>query len=342
MEAAAAKQARTARGSAPDRLSALSDELLCHVLSFLPSRQAVQTTVLSKSSSDFRGGHWWRKLQDFTNNLLMLNNARCLDAFRLDLFWATEFPDLCRDTERWVRRGIKCQPPVFQIRVYRDIFRSPALAPAFISSKAWSLWVSLDPCFSERLSSGCPVLEDLLLHNCANNFAVVQSDTLRNLVVRACTSRVADTLVVRAPCLASMFLDSSCYNNGLSLEAGNSLVKASISVMPEQLSPRTEAILLGSLFSVTSLELQFFQAMAFLDNELDKFPMFDNLRTLSLSYCFFSERDADKLKALGRFLHKSPNLEELILQDFWYSEGTARDPRMGQLKTVHPSFFTEI
>ncbi|XP_012699762.1 uncharacterized protein LOC101773073 isoform X1 [Setaria italica] len=131
-----------------------------------------------------------------------------------------------------------------------------------------------------------------------------------------------------------MFLDSSCYNNGLSLEAGNSLVKASISVMPEQLSPRTEAILLGSLFSVTSLELQFFQAMAFLDNELDKFPMFDNLRTLSLSYCFFSERDADKLKALGRFLHKSPNLEELILQDFWYSEGTARDPRMGQLKTL--------
>lgn len=75
------------------------------------------------STSDFRGGHWWRKLQDFTNNLLMLNNARCLDAFRLDLFWATEFPDLCRDTERWVRRGIKCQPPVFQIRVYRDIFR---------------------------------------------------------------------------------------------------------------------------------------------------------------------------------------------------------------------------
>ncbi|XP_034588680.1 MEIOTIC F-BOX protein MOF [Setaria viridis] len=127
-----------------------------------------------------------------------------------------------------------------------------------------------------------------------------------------------------------MFLDSSCYNNGLSLEAGNSLVKASISVMPEQLSPRTEAILLGSLFSVTSLELQFFQAMAFLDNELDKFPMFDNLRTLSLSYCFFSERDADKLKALGRFLHKSPNLEELILQDFWYSEGAAKDPRMGQ------------
>uniref|UniRef100_K3Z9P9 F-box domain-containing protein n=1 Tax=Setaria italica TaxID=4555 RepID=K3Z9P9_SETIT len=199
MEAAAAKQARTARGSAPDRLSALSDELLCHVLSFLPSRQAVQTTVLSKSSSDFRGGHWWRKLQDFTNNLLMLNNARCLDAFRLDLFWATEFPDLCRDTERWVRRGIKCQPPVFQIRVYRDIFRYHFQIP--------------------RLGSGFHLLK--------------------------------------------------------------------------------------------SLEL------AFLDNELDKFPMFDNLRTLSLSYCFFSERDADKLKALGRFLHKSPNLEELILQDFW-------------------------
>ncbi|XP_012699763.1 uncharacterized protein LOC101773073 isoform X2 [Setaria italica] len=135
-----------------------------------------------------------------------------------------------------------------------------------------------------------------------------------------------------------MFLDSSCYNNGLSLEAGNSLVKASISVMPEQLSPRTEAILLGSLFSVTSLELQFFQAMAFLDNELDKFPMFDNLRTLSLSYCFFSERDADKLKALGRFLHKSPNLEELILQDFWLPKVSMGRKGKAKLKKTYPRF----
>ena len=56
---------------------------------------------------------------------------------------------------------------------------------------------------------------------------------------------------------------------------------------------------------------------AFLDNEFDKFPIFDNLRTLSLSWCFLSEHDVHKFKALGRFLQNSHNLEKLTLQDFW-------------------------
>lgn len=56
---------------------------------------------------------------------------------------------------------------------------------------------------------------------------------------------------------------------------------------------------------------------AFLDKELDKFPTFDNLRTLSVDWCFLSERDVHKFKALGRFLQVSPNLERLTLQNFW-------------------------
>jgi hypothetical protein len=45
--------------------------------------------------------------------------------------------------------------------------------------------------------------------------------------------------------------------------------------------------------------------------------MFDNLRTLSLGNCSISEWYDDNFKALGRFLRKSQNLEELILQEFW-------------------------
>jgi hypothetical protein len=296
--AAAAKRARTARGSEPDLLSALSDELLCHVLSFLPSRQAVQTTVLSKrwvdlwrsvasvsiSTEDFEGGtstacrHCWSKLRHFTNNLLMLNTARRLDAFRLDLSLPTDSPNPCRDMERWVCRGIKCQPLELQIRgsIYFSNmyhFQIPLLGFGFQRLKSLELaGALLDRGFSEQLSSGCPALQDLLLDMCANNFDVIQSDTLRNLVFRGCISWVAETLVIRAPCLASVSLGCCGYIRSLSLEAGNSLVKASISGPPAQLSRTTESIL-SSLSSVTFLELTFFRAMVCLPSMLQS-PLF--------------------------------------------------------------------
>ena len=103
MAGAAVKRARAGGGSISDRLSALPDELLLRVLSFLPAQQVVRTTVLSKrwrdlwrsvpdinlSLSDFGRNSredWtavWERMEDFVNNLLMLHRAPCLDAFRL-------------------------------------------------------------------------------------------------------------------------------------------------------------------------------------------------------------------------------------------------------------------
>ncbi|CAO2042974.1 unnamed protein product [Urochloa humidicola] len=202
MEPATAKRACASSGSAPDRLSALSDDLLCHVLSFLPSRQAVQTAVLSERWMDlwhsvpaisfgyrdfeggiFAGGHWCSKMQDLANNLLMLNNARCFDAFRLDLSYIAGHTDLRRDCEIWIRRGIKCQPIVLAIsldlNIFRYHFQIPRLGSEFRRLKSLEFWgVSLESCFSERLSSGCPILEDLVLGYCRNEFLFIQFDTL--------------------------------------------------------------------------------------------------------------------------------------------------------------------
>ncbi|KAM0850873.1 hypothetical protein ACQ4PT_052767 [Festuca glaucescens] len=79
-----------------DRLSALPDDLLHHLLSFLPSRRAVQTGVLSKRWTglwcsvrridvkiDVDSRHYgdsyskekWEKAENFINNLLMLHFA---------------------------------------------------------------------------------------------------------------------------------------------------------------------------------------------------------------------------------------------------------------------------
>jgi hypothetical protein len=61
---AAPKRARAGGGEAPDRFSALPDELLRRVLSFLPSRQAVQTTVLSERWIDL-----WRLMPAIDLNI---------------------------------------------------------------------------------------------------------------------------------------------------------------------------------------------------------------------------------------------------------------------------------
>ncbi|CAL5067941.1 unnamed protein product [Urochloa decumbens] len=248
------------------------------------------------------------------------------------------------DMDRWVRRVIKHHPLVLDINIgrsFRHEFRIPLVGSAFGRLKTLKLGgVCLDHSFAERLNSGCPVLEDLGLDYCRNEFDAIRSDTLKNLVVHTCSSNVAGVLIIRAPCLASLSLHFPYYyyRNGLLLAAGNSLARASISTVGH-VTERGQAILLRSLFNVTSLELDGFSAMAFLDKALDKFPIYDNLRTLSLNWCFLSERDVHKFKALGTFLQKSPNLEKLTLKDFWYSEGTEREVQtmdVPRLKAVRP------
>ncbi|CAL5031976.1 unnamed protein product [Urochloa decumbens] len=336
------KRARAGGGSAPDRLSALSDELLHLVLSFLPSRQAVQTTVLSKrwidlwrsmpaidlNISEFRsttpGSGYkerWGKMENFTTNLLMRHRTPRLDSFRLDI-GRIYGVDWHRDVDRWIRRAMEYCPVVMDIQLidaWSVRYQQPKLVSCHLKRLVLS-GVYLEHSFGEQLHSGCPVLEDLTLWGC-RGFCGLQCDTLKNLVVQSCTSGDADILLIRTPSLASLCLDfPHPYRNGVLLGTEKFLVKASISVKPGLLFQRSEAILLGSLFNVTSLELQNVNAMAVLDKEFDKSPAFVNLRTLSLYWCFDSKRDVNKFKALGRLLQKSPNLEKLTLQNFWYNE----------------------
>uniref|UniRef100_A0A0D9ZL48 F-box domain-containing protein n=1 Tax=Oryza glumipatula TaxID=40148 RepID=A0A0D9ZL48_9ORYZ len=92
-------------------------------------------------------------------------------------------------------------------------------------------------------------------------------------------------LVIIAPRLVSLRLLIRVRDGTVSLYGVNSLVEASIDVSNCQMSPSGEAMLLGALFSATNLELKGTRAMAILDEELDKFPLFNNLRNLSLHCC---------------------------------------------------------
>jgi len=136
----------------------------------------------------------------------------------------------------------------------------------FLSSQTFgSSGVSLEHIFGEQLRSECPVLEDLKLWRC-REFSGLHSDTLKKLYVYDCSGGAADKLVIRAPSLASLSLSlpihGACgYRNGVLLYTEKFLAEAWISMGYNQLSRRGGAILLGSLFNVTSLELISFSAM---------------------------------------------------------------------------------
>ena len=124
--------------------------------------------------------------------------------------------------------------------------------------------MSLEHIFGEQLRSECPVLEDLELWRC-REFSGLHSDTLKRLDILDCSGGAADKLVIRAPSLASLSLSlpihGACgYRNGVLLYTEKFLAEAWI-LGSDQLSRRGEAILLGSLFNVTSLELVCFSAM---------------------------------------------------------------------------------
>jgi len=292
MAAAATKRARDADGGSicgSDRLSALPDDLRRRVLSFLPAQQAVQTTVLSKRWADlwrsapginldlmhFRRSPYepWAettgRMERFFSKLLVLHDSPCLDAFRLTA--SSAGLDSRRHIDAWVRRAVWGNPLVLEVRTMssdgHDLYQLPHLGS---SSLPWRrlkrlklTGVSLDHSFAEMLRSWWPHLEDLVLVQCQIGFCGIESDRLRNLTIQYCTNPPADVFVIRASGLAalSLALHNSSYRNGVSLHVGNSLVRASVTLKRDEFSPRNEAMILGSLFNVASLEMKDFQAM---------------------------------------------------------------------------------
>uniref|UniRef100_A0ACD5WUI3 Uncharacterized protein n=1 Tax=Avena sativa TaxID=4498 RepID=A0ACD5WUI3_AVESA len=347
----AAKRAR-AGDPTGDRLSALPDELLHHVLSFLPSRRAVQTSGLSKRWT----GLWrsvrridirfdvdspnyvynsyskekWEKAEVFINNLFKFHDAPTLDAFQI--YIGSNHRDLLPTIDRWVCQGIKYRPHHVKID-YSSIegaYRLPHLGSSTSLVKKLDLFGAyLDYSFQAQLRSGFPVLEDLTLHDCCTYFDYIQSSTLRKFVLRDCY-RSSKMLVIRAPALVSLRIITVLYDNGVALGGPmNYLVNAYIFPFDNAHSNLSRVSLLGSLFNVTNLELIALSAQVMLDKGLDKYPVFMNLKTLSLNTCLYSKTlgedgclhssldPNEKLKALGRLLHKAPNLERLTLESCW-------------------------
>ncbi|CAL5027371.1 unnamed protein product [Urochloa decumbens] len=328
---------------AGDRLSSLPDCLIHQIMSFMKARQVVQTCVLAT-----RWKNLWRSVpclnidrdefnaqgpgrdlekerkmfEDFTDHLLIPNNisVALLDTFQLhnsDGYYGQE------QAARWIRHSIKYSS------------HQPGIQRKGLSSSSWRLKrlnlsnIYLDDCFTKHVTSGCPYLEDLELKGCSCAFHGITSHTLKNLILKNCSGLTAITsstltslvihihgytpslLVITAPAVAYLLLESRSYEGGVSLEEMPSLAKATIhlSGFMESDSEMDQFKLLCRVSNVTRLVLSRFATMVLSEDQVT-FPNFRNLRTLVLDKCDLS----DNFKTLEHFLKNSPVLENLTLK----------------------------
>ncbi|KAK3159041.1 hypothetical protein QOZ80_2AG0144940 [Eleusine coracana subsp. coracana] len=172
-----------------DRLSALPDVVLEHVISFLPSVDAVRTCVLARrwrglwlSMPSLRvDGESVKECHRFLDHLLLLRGHAPIDTCDLsfDDFSKRDVPYL----NLWIRYAVMCRVRV--LRFYADWRRGERLPvgdlPLITNTLTRLRLHGVD--LGERTThfSGCPVLEELKLTECSHMTAEITSNSLKRL-----------------------------------------------------------------------------------------------------------------------------------------------------------------
>ncbi|KAL6660497.1 hypothetical protein ACP70R_001532 [Stipagrostis hirtigluma subsp. patula] len=252
-----AKKAPAPRGGGGGGgIDALPDAVLSHTLGFLPSHEAVRTSVLARrwrylwrSAAALRiiRDHPWEKnpvppvksLKEFVDHLLLLRGGSALDACEISLadFDDDDVPHI----NLWIRHVLMSSVRVLTVLVCRD--RSPDPQPWFqlqhlppISHhltrlKLWHVW--LNDSFLDF--SGCTVLEDLEIDSCYLASAdAIRSPSIRRLrISSSCLLGQSFRNRICTPNLVSLRLEVGYNNRAPVLERMPSLVEAIVTMSSE-------------------------------------------------------------------------------------------------------------
>ncbi|PUZ45228.1 hypothetical protein GQ55_8G205000 [Panicum hallii var. hallii] len=219
--------------SAPDRTSALPDDLLLHVMYFLTMQEAVQTGLLSRRWQNLWSSLMWlnfdaakfssmRTYRKFVYNALLCRSS-LPEPVPLDAFWIYAVCDHSDDSldysdiHPWIRHAINNEawalgimkhsgPKPLSMEGYPFPFTSVYLKILGLSH------CSIDDWFVQNLSSCCPVLDDQDLMSCAIHITMFSSTKLKSLTITS-TQTEKDFpiefqyLVIDMPNLVSLSLE---------------------------------------------------------------------------------------------------------------------------------------
>ncbi|KAM0900113.1 hypothetical protein ACQ4PT_020829 [Festuca glaucescens] len=319
-----------ARGA--DWISALPEETLLHVLTFLPAHEAVQTSVLAR-----RWRHLWRSaprlrivqqdkfetiedMDKFVSRLLLLcdhSSAHEECQFDVKSFFTAD----CKHVDLWLRQAVCCQVRSLLFHSH-SLYELSVLADApLISQPLRKLSldsVQLNDCFMDF--SSCPVLEDLKMVSCSFG-TKISSKSLKRLSIRWCDFDWDTRGCISVPGLLS--LEIADIDGGLCplLESMPSLATAFIRIGSScedynTMDDNDPSVILDGISDAANLELtaeaheKFAPFRCTFIRDFRWCPTFSNLKTLLLNEWFL----VANVNMLICFLKNSPILEKLTLQ----------------------------
>ena len=163
--------------AAADHIGVLPDEILHHLLSFLPAQEAVRTCVLAR-----RWRHLWkfttglrivefedaRSVKDvrkFVDHLLILRGHTGLNTFVVELSEFFEDDDVPAYVNLWIRFAVMCKVRVLNVVVCDDYSYLDDLPLVSRQLRTLDLRrLELQGTFLDFAS--CPALEDLQITDC--------------------------------------------------------------------------------------------------------------------------------------------------------------------------------
>ncbi|KAG8088077.1 hypothetical protein GUJ93_ZPchr0010g7321 [Zizania palustris] len=325
--------ASPAQDSCTDRLSALPNELILHIMSFMNARVAVRTCVLSR-----RWLHLWRSVprvnaeffefegatqtqwgdevafKRFINRLLELRDPLA----PIDKFWLRYSVDeakdqevACADANRWISHALQKNAQSVEVVVVDGtlLVDHVIFTSRFLTRIGFST-VLLDKGFFKQLQTGCPALEDVFLHDCIFVDDEIFSQTLKILNIEISHFSEECQHTISTPTVT--FLNLCCPTGRLPLLMDMpSLLTASVCFNGGiYYTPTDVQQSLRSLSCVTSLDFNYEGNKLSIQNNMQWCPEFINLVNLTLGqWCL----DAN-FYGLIVFLQNSPRLEKLTLE----------------------------
>ncbi|XP_039824797.1 putative F-box/FBD/LRR-repeat protein At5g44950 isoform X2 [Panicum virgatum] len=327
--------------SGPDRISALPDELLLHVMYFLTLQEAVQTSLLSRRWKNLWASLMWlnfdaakfssiRTYRKFVNNALQYRSSLPM-LVPLDAFWISTVCDNSDDSldysdiQPWIHHALNSKawalgilkhsgPKPLSMESYPFPFTSVYLKILGLSH------CFIDDWFVQNLSSCCPVLDDLDLMSCAIHVTMFSSTTLKSLAITI-TQTDKDFpiefqyLVIDMPNLVSLSLEE-IPRRIIHLMDVSSVKTASIFLFSLSFGhSQVQCSILSALSNATSLTLvspSVYEDVVpkVLGRDLPRCATFSKLKRQHLGEWFLS----GGCYPLIYLLRRSPNIEKLILQ----------------------------